>query len=115
MTALLRHAEKQKKTEKNTKKDKNLLLLTYRPKGPNEREKMFEMMTAAEKAQSQTLRPYEEHEEKLAAAYMLAKKYGKKAETTQARKEWQEALVVVVAVDEALTNFRENLENAAKK
>jgi hypothetical protein len=29
-----------RKTEKNTKKGKNLLPLTYRPKGPNEREKM---------------------------------------------------------------------------
>jgi phosphotransferase system glucose/maltose/N-acetylglucosamine-specific IIC component len=29
-----------RKTEKNTKKGKNLLLFTYRPKGPKEREKM---------------------------------------------------------------------------
>jgi hypothetical protein len=36
----LRHAEKQKKTEKNTKKARNLLFCTYRPKGPKEREKM---------------------------------------------------------------------------
>jgi hypothetical protein len=29
-----------RKTEKNAKKDEKLLSLTYRPKGPNEREKM---------------------------------------------------------------------------
>jgi hypothetical protein len=29
-----------RKTEKNAKKGKNLLFWTYRPKGPNEREKM---------------------------------------------------------------------------
>jgi hypothetical protein len=36
----LRHAEKQEKTEKTAKKGKKGVSLTYRPKGPNEREKM---------------------------------------------------------------------------
>ena len=40
ITVLLRHAEKQKKTEKNRKKAKNLLWWTHSPKGPEEREKM---------------------------------------------------------------------------
>jgi hypothetical protein len=35
----LRHAEKQEKTEKTTKKGKKTVSLTYRPKGPKEREK----------------------------------------------------------------------------
>jgi hypothetical protein len=39
ITVLLRHAEKQEKTEKNRKKAKNLLLWTHSPKGPEEREK----------------------------------------------------------------------------
>jgi hypothetical protein len=39
----LRHAEKGKKTEKNTKKAKNLLSCTYRPKGPKEREQMTKL------------------------------------------------------------------------
>jgi hypothetical protein len=39
ITLLLRHAEKQEKTEKNTKKEEILLLWTHSPKGPEEREK----------------------------------------------------------------------------
>jgi hypothetical protein len=33
-----------RKTEKNRKKGENLLVLTYRPKGPNEREKMTDRL-----------------------------------------------------------------------
>ena len=44
ITVLLRHAEKGKKTEKNTKKAKNLLFFTYRPKGPEEREQMTKLV-----------------------------------------------------------------------
>jgi hypothetical protein len=40
----LRHAEKQEKTEKNTKKAKKLLPCTYRPKGPKEREKLTKLI-----------------------------------------------------------------------
>jgi hypothetical protein len=32
------------KTEKNTKKEKKLLFWTYRPQGPNEREKMTDRL-----------------------------------------------------------------------
>jgi hypothetical protein len=40
----LRHAEKQEKTEKTTKKGKKTVSLTYRPKGPEEREKMTKLV-----------------------------------------------------------------------
>jgi hypothetical protein len=39
ITVLLRHAEKQKKTEKNRKNSENLLRWTHSPKGLEEREK----------------------------------------------------------------------------
>jgi endo-alpha-1,4-polygalactosaminidase (GH114 family) len=103
-----------RKTEKNTKKGKNLLALTYRPKGPKEREKMYQMTTAAEKAHSQTLKPYADKEDELGKTLLLAKKYGKKSEIAQARKDYENALNIVLAVDEALSNFRDNLEAQEK-
>jgi hypothetical protein len=44
ITVLLRHAEKQEKTEKNTKKEEILLLWTHSPKGPKERETMTDRL-----------------------------------------------------------------------
>jgi DNA repair ATPase RecN len=71
---------------------------------------MYKIATTIEQLHSKTLKPYGDNEERLGNAYILAKKYGKKAEILEARKEWQESLKIFLAVDEALSNFRHNLE-----
>lgn len=73
---------------------------------------MYTVATAKEKAQHATLKPYEQLEDAAGDAYLLAKKYGKKAEIDQARKAWQEAQAVVIAVENALIDFNIYLEAA---
>jgi flagellar biosynthesis/type III secretory pathway protein FliH len=62
------------------------------------------------KVTSKILNKYQIAEEKAAEAYRLAKKFGKKAEQLETKKAWNEALAAVIAVDEALDEMRQALE-----
>jgi hypothetical protein len=67
-------------------------------------------MNQIEKAISQIAIQYDNAQEKAWNAYSFAKKYGKKAEQLEAKKAWEQAFAVVVAVDQALDQMRVALE-----
>lgn len=70
-------------------------------------------MNKIESASSKILKKYEEASDVAWDNYRYASKYGKKAEKLEARKAWQEATAVLVAVDTALYDLRWEMERAS--
>jgi hypothetical protein len=61
---------------------------------------------------SKILRPYEDRAEYAWEQYRLAKQFGKKDEQKDTKKAWDIAVDVLVAVDEALADYRGEVRKA---
>ena len=68
-----------------------------------------------DKLDSQTLHakillPHEKREQELSTEYRLARQFGKKSEIKKAKQAWEASLDICVYVDQALSEFRDQME-----